>query len=374
MDNEQNNQEAESPWQYNPEEPLPTDTESIKEDPTHDSEEMPSDDFTGGPDNRLHSNSITGDNNQQITDSVLTGNIAGGNIIETQVHVNLKDGESLSEEDKMFPCLHCGTLLDGSHYGKIICTNPKCGKPSFRLNTKISVSNYPKIANKQDVERYKKVLDHINNKLKDGNYNTAFRYCLEAEQLAPGEPQTWEYFALTEFYRELYRHERKMSVYNIVAIVKIHLAKCLDYGIEKERYELISGDIANKLFNQLKKDINRYSQIYASRKDSKWASMAVTALRAFELCYSLYDDVTFLIAYVAELSRDYKWLVETRKGIITELPFCGRFKAASNRQRVIEKIKVIQPGYENEIPLIRKERFEYLGSTPGKKVILLSKS
>ncbi len=372
MDNEQNNQEAENPWQYNPEEALPTDTESIKEDPSPDSENVLMDEIIGDPDNKLHSNSIAGDNNQQITDSVLTGNIAGGNIIETQVHVTMKDGENLSEEEKFFPCPHCNTLLDGSQYGKIICTNPKCGKPSFRLNTKISVSNYPKIANKQDEERYKKVLDHINNKLKDGNYNTAFRYCLEAEQLAPGEPETWEYFALTEFYRELYRPERKMSVYNIVAIVKIHLAKCLDYEIEQERYELISGDIANRLFNQLRQDINRYSQIYTNRKDPKWATMAVTALKAFELCYSLYNDVTFLIAYVAELSRDYKWLVETRKGIITELPFCGRFNAAFNRQRVIEKIKAIQTGYE--VPVIKKERFEYLGSTPGKKVILLSKS
>ncbi|HMK26488.1 MAG TPA: toll/interleukin-1 receptor domain-containing protein [Chitinophagaceae bacterium] len=298
------------------------------------------------------SNFSGGDNAQQVS----TVN-PGGNIIQNRgdggiiVAVNMgqeDQGVNINEDDTVFPCSKCNTLLDIKGYGKIIC--PNCGKPSFKRNYNPVVKDFNTIDDQKEQSRYKKILWHINNKLKDGNYFLAHKYCMQAEEIAPGESATWESFALTEFLIEINTRERTKPIQEIVRRVKNHLIKCKMYGIEQSRYEEVSGDIANRLFNFLKKQINKFHP----QKGSVYP--AVQFIKGYESCYNLYPDSQFLEAYVYELSKPYKWIVRQRNGKLTNLSSCGNFPAVMNREKIINRI-VNEINIEYKPPDISMERF-----------------
>jgi TIR domain len=314
--------------------------------------------FKNTGNNNVNSNNTNTENVNTNSQSVVNSNI-GGDIIQQKtsidggLNINVTVGQSEANESEMesettFPCPNCNYILEFKEYGKIIC--PKCEKPSFVRNYNLVIDDFNTIKDKKEQASYKKILWHISNKLNDGNYFPAYKYCLQAEEIAPGESSTWESFALTEFLIEINNNKDRKPIFEIVRKVKMHLAKCKMYGIEKNRLEEVSGDIANRLFYYLKKQVNKYH--------TKTNYTAIQFIKGYEYCYSLYPDLQFLEAYVYELSKPYRWIVQRIGGTLVDLPACGNFPAVANREKMISRIQAINEKYDP--PKISLERFIFL--------------
>ncbi len=311
---------------------------------------------TGNDTVNITNNYTTAENIKTNSQSVTNSNI-GRDIIQTtnsyEKHFHMGSGqteidEAVLEIGTTFPCSKCNSILEFKEYGKIIC--PTCGKASFFRNYKPAVYDFNTIIDKKDQANYKKLLWHISNKLNDGNYYLAYKYCLQAEEIAPGESSTWESFALTEFLIEINNNKDRIPIFEIVRKVKMHLAKCKMYGIEKNRLEEVSGDIANRLFYYLKKQVNKYH--------TKATYTAIQFIKGYEYCYSIYPDLQFLEAYIYELSKPYRWIVQRMGGAHVDLPACGNFPAVANREKMISRIQTINEKYDP--PKISLERFIFL--------------
>lgn len=270
-----------------------------------------------------------------------------------------------SPKETKSACPYCYQEQDRTKIGKNICSNPECGR-TFFIQSEVRVYIFLTL-DEIETRQYNKILAHINNKLRDKNYVGAYQYCLKAEEIAPGEPATWEYFALTGFLLEITRNrnERKPTL-EIIKIIKLHLDKCKDHGITEERYEELLVEIANRLFNLEKARIKSFRTYY--RDDTgkeKWTRQSLfpllTLLRSFEICYSLYKDPLFLEEYVNELTKPYKWLVKSLDdGEIRNTQLLGNFNAKEKLKSLVRKIQEKKPGYQP--PVIQEERFEILDS------------
>jgi hypothetical protein len=271
-------------------------------------------------------------NAESITNVTSTGD---DNLVVGTHHgaINLNLGD---KKDNKFACENCSTILDGSIPGKITC--PNCGKIDYIPNP-VKTSSF-KTLNAEEDKQYKKIIAHINNKIIDGKYELAYRYCLQAEDLAPGEPTTWEYMARCEFYKD----PLNTITQEAVNIIKV-LQKCEYHGMEDTKIEGLSIQIANDLFYAVKKKIKAIK----CDVNGSWSKPILLAhvkfIKGYDACYRLYNDTKFLEEAVRELSQPYKWLVTDSVGNIIVKPACGTYPADKRWKYFITKIKEKNPTY-----------------------------
>lgn len=294
--------------------------------------------------------STIGDGNVTVTDSTIDGSV-----ITTTVIV---DTSPKNEDDTSFACEICDTPLDASKYGKVICIN--CGKILFRRNPSLVLIEF-KTLDVNEGKNYRKILSNINNKLKQKKYELAYKYCLDAEELAPSESTTWEYFALTILYKE-WMVERKPT-FEIIKNIKIQLEICKSYDIEDSKYEELAGFIANKLFFREKTRLNSIQPLKRKSDSHEFWKYNILAecyncLKCFESCFKMYNDIRYLEEFVKELSKPFKWIVKDVEGNIKNMAWCGKIQAAEKRSTLIKEIKKYKP--EFEAPEIELERFVIL--------------
>lgn len=245
------------------------------------------------------------------------------------------------------------TTAINSEIGGIINNIITIGLDEILLKSlKPGPTDYPNVDPSLNRE-YKNILAHIKNKLRDKEFDKAFEFCQKAEELAPAEPTTWEYFALTEFLREINKKEKRKRkpVREIIKSVKNHLEKGKDHGLSEAKYEEITSDIANQLFKLQKARIN---SIASSSKDFHggeiWGGTELRAclffLTSYEQCFILDQEVKFLEEYVAELSKPYKWIVKTRQGSLVNRPVYGDFSAVEKRENLLTKLRSLNSSYQ----------------------------
>jgi hypothetical protein len=298
---------------------------------------------------------------------------------DVEVNVDLR-----SPRETKFACPFCHHEQEHKTYGKNICTNLKCGR-TFYVRSEIIAFEFVTL-NEIEAKEYNKVLAHINNRHREKDYPGAYRYCLKAEEIAPGESTTWERFVLTVFLLEITRSRNiRKSTIEIIKLIKIQLDKCKDHGITDERYEELLIDIANRLFNKEKSRINSFRTYYRDELGKeKWTRQSLypllPLLRSFEICYGLYKDPLFLEEHINELTKPYKWLVRSLDdGEIRNTHFLGTFNAKEKLRILLRKMQEHKPDYE--LPEIKFERFEIMdtgqadempGSLDNQDIILTS--
>lgn len=263
-----------------------------------------------------------------------------------------------SEDYSQYPCVYCNHSIDISSFGMIIC--PKCDTKNHRRDPKININEFETIVDKETSNLLKNVIARINNNLIKRNYQSAYKFCQEAEILAPREPVTWRFYTLAEFYFEISKGkgERK-KLRDIIRIVHDNLEICKANNLDNENLEAIKAEIGNNLFNLVKSKIGTcYSR--GKRKKGYWSSkgrqLTITYLRIFEDCYRLTGNPIYLKGYVDELSKPFKWLIQKEASQeLINLKSCGKdFNAALHLQRMISRIQKIDENYIP--PKIENER------------------
>lgn len=291
-------------------------------------------------------NSNVNNEDAEISDSLIAGR---------DINIGFK-----KSKDTRFACPFCYEELDSKVYGQQFCKH--CRQSFYLKNHERDkdVIIY-KTLNPDEAKKLDKIIAHINNNLRDRNYEEAYRHCKKAEELAPGEVATWKYFALTEFLLEITRDKiTRKSTFLIVRSIKTHIDKCMDHGMTDPEYDDLVIDIANRLFNIEKARIGSYQSQYTDAINGQIWTKANLAhleklLRSFEICHQLYDDPLFLKEYVAELTKPYKWVIMNLEGTIINTPACGYFDAAGKISMLKEKIRKKERDYE--LPKIPEERF-----------------
>lgn len=281
---------------------------------------------------------IDGDNNIALAHS------DGNNVSQT----NIYQGADIYDTD--YPCPKCQREIDASSYGKIKCSN--CGYVIFRKNLKLDIGHFKTINDKVIELEYKKVIARINNNFIKRRFKEAYRYCNLAEEMAPMEPTTWEYYSLVEFYYEMGKNkDKRKKISEILRIVRDNIKICNANNVEEEKIDEIKGVIGLSLFNFAKTKIGFfYSK--GLKKKGYWSkigrSETIHHLKIFENCFRLTNDLVYLKGYVDELSRPFKWIVKDRdSGKLRNLRACGKnYNAVSQREHVIRMIKKLEPSYQ----------------------------
>lgn len=284
------------------------------------------------------------------------------NIIVLEKNTEELDFERL--KDTRHLCPFCGHQNKADGFGLttcIVCSN------SYTVDiskSDVEVVLYRSL-NPEETHEFNKIRARIRNAIVDRDYKTAYRYCLSAEKIAPAEFTTWEHFALTEFLQEIYKEVRERKpAREILKQIKPHFEKCILNGIPDKQFDSLRVDIANRLFKLESSRINSHKAIYKDDAGyDKWTRYNLTKIKdllySFELCFNLYANLEFLLAYVNELAKPHKWLVRTIDGEIIPTRACGTFRAVEKFQLLVEKIKNLKPDYTP--PVIEEQRFEILG-------------
>lgn len=254
----------------------------------------------------------------------------------------------IDEDDTTYPCPECLSEIDASKYGKIIC--PICGFKIYRRNSKLEITQFSTLEDKILASKYRDVIAHINNNLIRKKYVASFKYCLEAEQLAPREPTTWEYYTLVSFYNEIgISKENRLHINDILRLVRNNIHICEANNVEINKIEEIKGIIGIYLFNLAKSKIGSY--YHKSKKQPgywslKGRQLTINYLKLFEECFKLTGDSNYLHGYVDELSKPYKWIVKSFNGNLINLPACGNYyNAVSQRNKIIKTIEKYEKDY-----------------------------
>lgn len=250
-----------------------------------------------------------------------------------------------SPEDTRFACVNCSTELNRNKYGEIEC--PVCHKINFIDNPKISARKHKTVVDEKEGQEYKKILAHIQNKIKDKDYSAAYNFCLKAEEIAPGEYDTWTHFALAEFLLEIFNKDKskRKTTQEIIKRIKVHIEKCISFKISDKERELLLLDIANRLFSIEKARILSLMGRYDEEKGlDKWTKVdfrhLIGLLNSFEICYNLYKDPIFLEEYVSILSQNNKWMIKRLDDdLLINLPTPVFFNAKEKRKALIGRIK-----------------------------------
>jgi len=273
-----------------------------------------------------------------------------GNSNTTIVGSSVNLGNIQEEDDTHFPCLRCSTELDANRYGIIICSD--CGQKNFRRNPKLEITQFETIKDQSVSENYLNVIARINNNYIRKRYVEAFKYCLEAEEIAPREPTTWEYFTLLEFFKQISQPiDKRKEVNEVLKIVKNNIKICEANNVAQDKIEEVKGEIAIHLFNSAKSRIGTYySKSKNQTKNKYWSRIGrqatIDQLNIFIQCYNLTKDVIYLKGFVEELSKEYKWIVTSLEGKLTNLSSCGKkYNAVANRNRIINRIQKIDADY-----------------------------
>lgn len=308
------------------------------------------------------------DSNIQTTNSQIVRNKIvnhGGNVdaSTTSIVMNaglINLGQKPTKEDE-FICPYCFLPLDSKTYGRQVCKNCKSAFIIKPPGQEEGVTKYVKITPEEAIQ-YEKILAHINNNIRAKKYDEAFNYCKKAEELAPGEVNTWKNYALAEFLLEISVRDkyRRKNTDVIIKSIKTHIEKCLDHGMTNEEHEEFTLDIANRLFAIEKSRVNSCQPENTDNINGDlWSKNNLAYLRrllnSYEIAFILSDNVLFLKEYVTELTKPYKWVIKNAEGIIVNSPACGYFNAARKISTLTDKIKMIDKDYET--PDIAEERF-----------------
>jgi len=302
------------------------------------------------------SNNNTASFDGTVADGDITGRDKAGRDIAGRDINNINLGFKSPRE---FSCPYCGFEQDGKKYGKQVCQN--CQKTFYVRNAEREkdILEY-KTLTPDDARNYNKVLAHINNCIRDRDYESAYKFCQKAEEIAPAEVTTWKNFALVEFLLEITKRNNRKETIAIMKSVKSNIEKCKDHGISEQEYDEFVVDIANRLFNIERSRINSVKAQYvdATRGDA-WSRSNLLylqqLLRSYDICYNLYNDTLFLKEYVKELTKEHKWVMKTAAGEFINTPACGNFNAYEKIQLLAKAIKGKEDDYK--IPEIAEERF-----------------
>ncbi|MFN8288953.1 MAG: hypothetical protein U0U70_01730 [Chitinophagaceae bacterium] len=283
---------------------------------------------------------------------------AGRDIVNNYINSSIK-----TPKGQKFPCPKCGKEIEIKKYGRQFCDNDKCKQTFIITNSDVdkNIIMYRTLL-PDEAKQYDKILAHISNNLQDNKYDIALQYCKQAEELAPGEVATWVYFALAEFLVEIRKSavNRDPSV-KIIRKVRSHIEKCKIHGMTDEECRPLEKDIADRLFkieSARIKSVQPQFRDYANHP--KWSRFNLDylerLLESFEVCYQLYDDISFLEGYADELKKEYKWIVRTTNGELVNMPACGSFDAVKKLNTLVSRIKTKKPEYE--FPVLAEERYE----------------
>lgn len=261
---------------------------------------------------------------------------------------------------------NCKRELDVSDLSELTC--PGCNVKYY--NNNFSLPDQYKTLDPKESRDFNRIIAHINNKVRDKNFQEAYRYCQMAENVAPAEPITWEYFALIEFLHQVtYKGPEKKDISQTIRCVKNHLEKCKDHNIDDSRFEKISADIANTVFEWGKR---RIPTIVAKRDvngNAVWRlrdlDRCMTYMKYYDLSYSLNsNEPKFLDEYIKELCKDYKWIAKDRDGNLKNRVVFNGFKPVNKLRFLINAIRKHIPDYPE--PDIAYERFEISKTEPVK--------
>jgi len=240
---------------------------------------------------------------------------------------------------------------------------PECRQKNYRRNPKLEITQFETIKDQDASENYLNIIARVNNNYIRKKYDEAFKYCLEAESIAPREPTTWEYYTLIEFFKEISQPiDKRKEVNEVLKIVKNNIKICVANNVVKDKIEELKGEIAIHLFNSAKARIGTYySKSKKQTKNKYWSRIGrrstIEQLNIFIQCFNLTKDVIYLKGFVEELSKDYKWIVTSLDDELTNLPSCGKkYNAVAEREKIIKKINKIEPDYQ--APEIEKERIK----------------
>jgi hypothetical protein len=293
---------------------------------------------------------VIANSNIDLIDQRIISNTSVENVI---IYQNIENTEAFRKPtDTDLICPHCYSVLDGSKKGRIICTNPECGKIIWNIQ-KDSLARVHIHVSPEEGTAYNKIIAHIRNKTIDRDYKAALQFCREAELIAPNELATWENFALTQFLYECYqsRGERK-SVAAIIKSVRAHVEKCKHCGITDEAYFELVGNIADQLFYFERSHIrSQRAQARDHAGYEKWTRQNLQyiqqLLQSYELCFSLYKDTVYLEEYILELARPNKWIEKiAADDSLVNTRACGSFNAKEKFKMLVARVKEVKPLYK----------------------------
>ena len=320
--------------------------------------------YTNNGDNSF----IIADSNIENFDQSIITNNTNNSIYVTKSEIinnNITQHYLTSPKEKKFSCVNCSYQIEFDSYGKVICND--CGKTNYIENPDVSVKQFHTLEDNEQ-KTYAKVLARIRNKIQDEDYRKALEYCYHAEEIGPGEFDTWEHFALVEFLVEINKKKSekdKKSTKEIIKRITINIEKYKKYKThenEDDEFERIQIEIANTLFKIEKSRIysllGKYNTNYSLSKWSKYDfENLLEYLKSFEYCYGLYQDPIFLEEYIKILSIKGMWIVfQSEYGDIHNLPTKTPFNAKQKYNTLIKKIKLHKPNYIPE--LIDEETFK----------------
>lgn len=231
-------------------------------------------------------------------------------------------------------------------------------------------SEYKNLDEKEQ-KLYNRYIANIQNKIIDKNYKDAYKYCLRAEKLAPDEPLTWQFMALCEFLRNPVG-----TIHRQANNIRPHLEKAKTHGIKDEEYIELTKDIAFSLFNAVKRNCKAIKPHVDEDTGIKiWSTAQINEslqyLKAYETCFSLYEDPAFLEEAILEISTPYKYLAINEEVEIENLEQCGTFRADKRRNYLIELLQEFNPEYEPpELSEKQPNRFKILKEFPNSRFII----
>lgn len=328
---------------------LSDDVESVVEEKEEDEEDDSelSDDMKTGEDDSTDNDEAKGGININVEKNKAPSINAGGDI-------NI----GIEEIDTDDACPKCYTEIDASKYGKIVCPNPECGNVSYRRNTKLNITKFKTIDDKALQSKYHDIVGKINNNLIRKRYKVAYRYCLEAEDLAPREPTTWEYYTLVELYHDLKAKEK--DIHDAIKTSKYNLEIAAANDVKNEKIEELKSIIAGRLYMLAKSNIG-HIQSRSLRDKKYWGrgggrKQTLSYLDVIKECFNLTEKTDYLEGYVDELSKPYKWMITSSDtGELKNLTrACRGFDAVGQRKKMIRLIQKTDENYEvPEIPIER---------------------
>ena len=360
IDSDQNSEEVIS----SPEEIETKETEKVENSGEEDNRQESEND---GEDEDLFKNEETYDDEGELSElaanDVTVEGSGNASIVGSQIII----GGTPEEDDTVYPCPNCQVQIDASKYGKITCEN--CGFNIYRRNLKLNINQFETIEDNSIASDYHNVIARINNNFIRKRFVDSFKYCKQAEELAPREPTTWEYYTIVEFYHEMgYPKGQRKEINDILRTVRDNIKICEANNVHADKIEEIKGEIGIYLFNLAKSKIGSFYSKSRKQKgywSKKGRHLTINYLKLFEDCFRLTKDPIYLKGYVDELSKPFKWIVRGESGELINLPACGkRFNAVFQRERVIKRIERIEPDYE--APEVENARLDIYVQKPDK--------
>lgn len=295
----------------------------------------------------------------------------GGNYNQTVAGSNVFDSFNYhSGGDLSFSCHNCQSTVKSKDYGKIECKECSAINYRYNLNDNIHVTEFKTLSHSPDDHyRFKKLLSKISNAIIGKAYHRAYHLCVEASEVAPGESVVWELFAQADYFARTRGQIRPKQGYTphdeIINIVKTHLKRAKFHSRNDEYIggEVVAGEIAEDITNNTRSKLGQFKRKKKKGTNEKMYSKVDLRecgklLPQFKTAYKLSGSTYHLKAYVEELSKEYKWIIEKLDGSLAKMPNVARnFNPVKERRYYIEMIQNFEPDYPP--PEILKERLAF---------------